>query len=382
MKNKTFLTMRKDLRTTIRDKKSLLMMLMTPIMIPIIIFIFSYVFDTILIRDEDDKYKVGVNFEISEVGQEIISHLEIETIYFDEDDIHESYENGGIVAYILFRDDIFNVYINPNNQDSALAGMNIINYLDAYSNHLGYIHLLEIGIDPDNVFNLISYEQQILEGGSDFVNQIILMAFIFAVMSITMTAITSATDAIAGEKEKGTLETALTFPIDSKSFITGKYLANLIACLITALICVVMALVTLQIAQNVFDIYEGVVMTFNLTTLLLSAVILIGYSLFISGTTIAIASYSKDYKEAQSSLTPLSMVTMIPLFLGIMGTQMTPFLAAIPIINHVLLLNDIFTGIIDIQNIIIMLVSTIVCIILVIGYITRLYKSEKILFTS
>ena len=36
----------------------------------------------------------------------------------------------------------------------------------------------------------------------------------FVVMAITLTSIYSATDATAGEKERGTLETLLTFPIN------------------------------------------------------------------------------------------------------------------------------------------------------------------------
>ena len=41
-----------------------------------------------------------------------------------------------------------------------------------------------------------------------------------------MTAIVVATDATSGEKERGTLETILTFPVKSTEFVAGKYLAT------------------------------------------------------------------------------------------------------------------------------------------------------------
>jgi sodium transport system permease protein len=108
---------------------------------------------------------------------------------------------------------------------------------------------------------------------------------------------------------------------------------------------------------------------------------MISYSLFISGLCIAIASFSKTYKEAQSALTPLSMLVMVPMFLNVLGIDMNPVLSLIPIVNHTLLINDIFCDNINILNISIMFISTIVYVIIIIKFITHLYKSEKILFS-
>ena len=104
--------------------------------------------------------------------------------------------------------------------------------------------------------------------------------------------------------------------------------------------------------------------------------------MFISGLSIAIASFSKSYKEAQSMLTPLSFVVMVPMFMDILGIKMNYFFSLIPIINHTLLINQIFIGKIDTLNLLLMFLSTIICIILIIKYLTKLYKSEKILFTN
>ena len=41
-------------------------------------------------------------------------------------------------------------------------------------------------------------------------------------MIITVTAMNTSTDIIAGEKERGTFETLLTFPITSNEIIGGK----------------------------------------------------------------------------------------------------------------------------------------------------------------
>ena len=109
------------------------------------------------------------------------------------------------------------------------------------------------------------------------------------------------------------------------------------------------------------------------------------YSLFISGLCIAIASFTKTYKEAQSALTPVSLVTVVPMFMDIMEVELTPVISLIPIVNHVMLLETIFcqklTGN-DIINIAIMFISTIIYSIIIIKLITKMYKSEKILFAE
>ena len=62
MNNRVLITIKKELRGIIRDKKSLMMMLVTPILIPIFILLFSYMYETMLDKDEStNTYNIGVN---------------------------------------------------------------------------------------------------------------------------------------------------------------------------------------------------------------------------------------------------------------------------------------------------------------------------------
>ena len=63
MNNRILITIKKELRGIIRDKKSLMMMLVTPILIPIFILLFSYMYETMLDKDESTStYNIGVNY--------------------------------------------------------------------------------------------------------------------------------------------------------------------------------------------------------------------------------------------------------------------------------------------------------------------------------
>ena len=216
-----------------------------------------------------------------------------------------------------------------------------------------------------------------------FVSYIKNYAFLFIIMAITVSATYPATDTTAGERERGTLETLLTFPIKSKDIIVGKYLAVTIASILTGIISLILAVISVAIAQNAFSIYEGLNIMFSPISIVLSVIIIIAYSFFISGLCISIASSSKTFKEAQSALTPLTFISLFPGMIAFMiGLTGTPLLSIIPFINYTVVFTDASAGNVDWINIALMLISTIIYIVIVLTYIIKQYKSENILFSK
>lgn len=256
----------------------------------------------------------------------------------------------------------------------------ITNYLDNYNNYLGQSYLVNNNIDLSKVYNNLNYNVTEIKGESIFGNQIILMAITFTIMAITLSCIYTSTDTTAGEKERGTLETILTFPISRKELIFGKYLAISISGIVTLLIGVFLSIVSLYYVKNSFSIYDNVIFNINTITILLTILILLFYTLFISGLCITIASFTKSFKEAQSALTPISLVTCIPMFLEMLNINISGLLSFIPIINHTIVINNILTSSININNILITIISSIIYIIVLLLFINKMYKSEKILF--
>ena len=380
MNKNTRLTVKKELKAAIRDKKSLVMMFVTPLFIPVFIFILSALFNS-MASPEQEARMVGHSYELNDIKAEIIYNLNIEFIYMNADELQEAYENGEIVAYVTFENNTYIIHGNPNTQDSFMAISDVMAYLSAYNNHLASIYLMENGVEPENVFGIIQYELEELEGNNDMLNQLLFMGFAFTIMAITASAVQAATDSTAGEKERGTLETLLTFPIRSKDLITGKYIACVIACLATTIISGALLIGSLAIAQNMFEVYNDMVLiSFSGMAITLAIVLLLGYSLFISGVSIALGSITKTFKEATSTLMPLNYIPMIPLFMNMFGTEMTELIALVPIINHTLLLNEILIGNINMTHIGLMFASTLVCVVVVIKYLIKQYQSEKILF--
>lgn len=378
--NNILITLKKELKLIIRDKKSLLMMAITPLFIPIFVILMSYIYEELTVNKDDKTYQIGVNYELSSTERELLNDEVKYTVYSSSKELEEAYNSNKILAYIVRDNNSYNIYANIQSEDGSMVTSLITNYLDNYNNYLGQSYLVNNNIDLSKVYNNLNYNVTEIKGESIFGNQIILMAITFTIMAITLSCIYTSTDTTAGEKERGTLETILTFPIRRKELIFGKYLAISISGIVTLLIGVFLSIVSLYYVKNSFSIYDNVIFNINTITILLTILILLFYTLFISGLCITIASFTKSFKEAQSALTPISLVTCIPMFLEMLNINISGVLSFIPIINHTIVINNILTSSININNILITIISSIIYIIVLLLFINKMYKSEKILF--
>jgi len=382
MKNNLWNILKKELREMFRDKKSLSMMLVIPIFVPLIVLGMSALFEVQANKDIEEYNKIGFAYELSEEEKNIAKELNIEVTEGNENELKTKYENDEIDLYITKEGNKY--IINGNDSDVTTYAKTLMeSYFNVYKEYLQSGYLQENNVNPNDVLNIITVEENITEEENMFVSYIRNYAFVFIIMAITVSATYPATDTTAGERERGTLETLLTFPIKSKDIIVGKFLAVTIASILTGIISLILAIISVAIAQNAFSIYEGLNIMFSPISILLSVIIIIAYSFFISGLCIAIASSSKTFKEAQSALTPLTFISLFPGMIAFMiGVTGTPLLSIIPFINYVVVFTDTSAGNVDWLNIALMIVSTIIYISIVLTYIIKQYKSEKILFSK
>lgn len=382
--NNIIITIKKELRAILRDKKSLMMMLVIPIMIPLYIILFSYVYDDMMKEDTTQKeYLVGVNYELSEEEQTITGELSLETRYGTKKELNKLYEDNEITAYIIKEDNKYTIYSNTKSQDSAEVTVIASEYLDTYNYMLGHQYLANFPVDFDKVDNSITIETQELKGTSQMVNMLLFIGVVYAMMGISLTAIYGVTDTIAGEKERGTLETLLTFPIKSSELVIGKYLAITISCIISSIISSILIIVSIMVSSKMFSIYDDAIININPFSILITMLLMISYSVFISGLCISIASFTKSYKEAQSALSPVNFITMIPMIFYITEIPLDAKLSFVPIVSHTMFINDLIT--VGLSNnmllyLLIIISSTVLYSGILIYIIIKLFRNEKVLF--
>lgn len=185
-----------------------------------------------------------------------MSSFGIEPTYASEDKLLEQYNNEEIDLYVLKDSNNYTIK-GEDNTTTTYASSLVENYLNAYKQQLQANYLQASGIDTDEVLNIITITKDIKEQDNYFATYITSYAFLFIIMAITVSATYPATDATAGEKERGTLETLLTFPIRSKDIIIGKFLSVTISSIITGTISLILTIIALLLANNMFKIYEG-----------------------------------------------------------------------------------------------------------------------------
>ena len=382
MKNNLWNILKKELRELFRDKKSLAMMLIIPIFIPLLVIGMSALFESQVSKEVSEYNKIGFAYEITDVEKSIAEEMNIEIINGTEEELKQKYDEGEIDLYITKQDNKY--IINTDGSDNSTFASSLMDtYFNTYKQYLQQSYLQEKNINPDEVLNIITVEENMIEQDTYFADYIKNYAFLFIMMAITVSATYPATDTTAGERERGTLETLLTFPIKSKDIIVGKFLGVTVSSIITGIISLVLAILSLMITKNMFSIYEGIDVMYSPITILFAVIVIIAYSFFISGLCIAIASTSKTFKEAQSALTPLTFISFFPGMIAfMMGITTTPILSIVPFLNFTLIFTDINNGTIDLLNIGLMAVSTIIYISLVFAHIIKQYKSEKVLFAK
>ena len=382
MKNNLWNILKKELRELFRDKKSLAMMLVIPIFIPLLVIGMSALFESQMNVDTEEYNKIGFSYELSEVEESIAKEMDIDVVHGTTKELKEKYEEGNIDLYITKKDNHYTIH-SDGSDNSSYASSLMETYFNTYKEVLQQESLSKQKINPDEILNIITVDEKVVEEDNFFASYIKNYAFLFILMAITVSATYPATDTTAGERERGTLETLLTFPIKSKDIIIGKFLGVAISSIITGLLSLALAVISLFISKDMFTIYEGVNTMYSLSSIIYAVVVIITYSFFISGLCIAIASTSKTFKEAQSALTPLTFISLFPGMIAFMiGIKTTILISIIPFLNFTTIFTDITAGNINVLHIFLMMLSTVIYISIVFYYIIKQYKSEKVLFAK
>lgn len=379
-KNSIIITIKKELRSILRDKKTLITLLVFPILIPLMIFLYSYIYDN---QTQDEFYNIAVNYELNTTEKSLLKDCYLNPKYYKSlSSMKKAYKENEVSGYIDYNKEknTYTIYTNKDSEEGMYVANYVTTYLDSYNNYLAKLYLTGEDIDIDKAYNNFDYKIKDLEGENFILEIIFSISFTYIIMSIVLAGTNMATSATAVEKENGTLETLLTFPVKASELIIGKYLATVIVGLIASLIGLILTIGSISIASHLFEMFKTINFSINIETILIGIITCISASLFISGLSIAVTSFAKTYKEAQSSSQVLSILTVIPMMVSLIGIKINTIYYLIPIANYVQLLMDIFSKNFNYLNISIVLISSIIYVIVVISYIIAQYKSEKVLF--
>ncbi len=380
-KGMIFEIVKKEIRDVIRDKKTLLMMIVVPLILYPLMFGFIITLeDSMMNADESEYNKIGFAFETDKALDTVIEELEIKKITGTENELKEKFDNQEIDAYITLNDKKFTIYYSEGNAYGQATLQMAYEMIEGYKKAIQSQMLTAEGLIPDEIFNVYTVETKDVSGKDAYTQMMLGMVPSFILMTATLTAIFAAIDMTAGEKERGTLETLLTFPLKNGDIIGGKFIATTICTVISSVIGFLsMYGVLLYLSKNL-ESFKGMELL-SIQNILFALIMFIVFGMLISAIAIIIASKAKSFKEAQNSTQPLAFISIIPMFLSMMGTKLDSTLALIPFVNVNLLLSDIISNTVNMQYFIITIVANIVFVFIIMKAVIKLFKSDKILFS-
>ncbi|MBO4762157.1 MAG: ABC transporter permease [Lachnospiraceae bacterium] len=190
-------------------------------------------------------------------------------------------------------------------------------------------------------------------------------------------------DAIAGEKERGTLSSMLLAPISRSEIVVGKLVSLSISSTLSAFVyCVSMIFAMPMMMQGMGGEVNFSFISVS-SALMLLAIILLMNLLFVSLISL-LSIVAKDSKTASTLVSPVYIVVVMA---GVMtmfssGAEVATWKYAIPVYGNALVIQQICSGEVVMSGFLASIAGLVVMIAVIIGLTTKAFNSEKIMFNA
>ena len=211
----------------------------------------------------------------------------------------------------------------------------------------------------------------------------------FVILLCLTGAMYPAMDLTAGEKERGTIETILCSPVSRTHLVLGKFLMVLTASIATVVLAITSMAVSFGAGKKMLlGVTRGTVDAALQITITGKAVVSIFFvvlplAVFFSAALLALSLFAKSFKEAQSYISPLMIVVVLPAVAALLpGVELSPALALVPVLNTSLVGKEIITGTYHWGLIALIFLSSSVYAGVAIAIAVKLFQREDVLFRT
>jgi sodium transport system permease protein len=155
-----------------------------------------------------------------------------------------------------------------------------------------------------------------------------------------------AIDLGAGEKERGTLETLLTAPVNRFHILLGKFGVVVVSGLLSAAVSISGLAIAIKRSPDMPPQFLDVMLrVLGWDTIMLLMSLLVPLTIFFAGLLLSVSLAARSFKEAQSMISPLNIAVILPAGIGLTpGIELTYANAWIPVLNVSLATKEILAG--------------------------------------
>ncbi|MEN8150010.1 MAG: ABC transporter permease subunit/CPBP intramembrane protease [Planctomycetota bacterium] len=207
-----------------------------------------------------------------------------------------------------------------------------------------------------------------------------LLALMLVVMALSG-AFYPAIDIMAGEKERGTMETLLVCPATRTEVVFGKYLTVLTMTVFTALLNFASMAITFSHFAGMMPAGRGD-MSLSISPFVgvVIVIALLPIAGLFSAVALAMSTFARTYKEGQHYLTPLFIAVMPLAMVALIPETKLDSFALIPVAGAVLLVRDLMLGTASGADIFQVLLATASVAAIAIWWTVSMFNREDVLF--
>jgi len=393
---------RKELTDSLRDRRTLISMVVVPILVMPLLTIGMGVLTAEIVgkaKQQVPKVMVLGGSDSPQITAELAAMKDVEIVparpdYADEisnKQIRAAVEipAGFDAALDSGQQVTVKIYDYEGDLSSGFAADNIQKFFDNLRDQTVRKRLESRNL-PDSLIRPFAIKEQNV-APPEKVSGAIIGGFVpYLVILLCMTgAMYPAIDLTAGEKERGTMETILSSPVSRLHLVIGKFLMVLTASLATAALATISMGISFGIGRQMLmnlasgDEANAPLLTVNLKSVLAVFGMVLPLAVLFSAALLAIALYAKSYKEAQSYVSPLTIIVILPAVISLLpGVELDAHLALIPILNTSLISKEIITGTYHWKYIGLIFASSCVYASVALGIAVKLFQREDVLFRT
>ena len=226
--------------------------------------------------------------------------------------------------------------------------------------------------------------KEAISGGSS-VSTLLLATFLPYILAVTalLGGVYLANDSVAGEKERGTLETLLVSPLSRRDIALGKFAAVASVSLISSLLSLSGMIWPFYVKLPIFSwmTQSGL----SLRPLAVLAVLLVQFPLAImgAGLLLAISTFARNQKEAQTYLTPvLLLVTVLGMITMFLKVETPLYWTLVPVANAAMVVKQALQGVTNIPFLVGASVTSMLYAALAVAFAAHAFQKESILLKA
>jgi len=393
---KILIVFRKELLDLFRDRRTIISSVVLPIILyPVLMIGFNALMSRQTVKLHEQEVVIYIidnaNDEYSQIAYERLADTPKLQIFQEIDHYQVLFEEKVIQAIVTFeREDLFNgfSYLNARitfsrvDEKSELAYNTVSRELQELEKELVGSRLASINISED-ILKAIDVEADNVATEQQTLGMILarFLPYFLILISISGSSV-AAVDLVAGEKERGTLETILVSAASRMELVLGKFLAVITISLLTVLLNLASIFFSFRhlVSQAAA---ETVAIQIPFGSLFLILILMVPMIIFFAAIVFSFSTYARNMKESYSYTQPLMIVAMLlSLISALPAIETTLGMTLIPVINVSLMIKDIMMGDLNLSLFMTTLISTCILVVLAVSYSIKLFSREDILFRT